>query len=356
MTIQGVLIMDASARRALRRRMPLGVVLAALLTVANAVVGAGSSPQPAASPAASPVAGTPVAEGSVTVYTSLTQDTVDAVLAALAESRPGLQVEVFRAPTGELDARIATEQRTGGIGADVLWLSDPLSMQRYAADGLLQPLDPEAMAAVAPEYRSDAFVGTRLLNLVLVAQSGLDPAPTSWDSLAEPAYQGAVALPDPGFAGSAFAALGYFADTEGYGLDFYRRLKDNGAVQVAAPGDVVTGVAEGRYRVGIAPDKSVADAVADGSPIELVWPASGAIAVYSPAAVVAASDDVAAAESFVEFLVSPEAQAAIASTGWQPIRDDVEWTAGGPAVSPDWEAMFGRQEQLLLEYRAIFGE
>ena len=36
------------------------------------------------------------------------------MLAALAEVSPGLSVEVLRAPTGELDARIATEQRTGG--------------------------------------------------------------------------------------------------------------------------------------------------------------------------------------------------------------------------------------------------
>ena len=105
-------------------------------------------------------------------------------------------------------------------------------------------------------------------------------------------------------------------------MDFYRALKENGAVQVASPGDVVTGVAEGRYALGIAPDKSVQDAVADGSPIELVWPASGAIA----------------------------------ATGWQPIRDDVEWTPGGPAVSPDWDSIFGRQEELLEEYRTIFGD
>ena len=86
--------------------------------------------------------------GDVTVYTSVTQDTVDAVLAALAEVNPGLAVEVFRAPTGELDARIATEQRTGGIGADVLWMTDPLSVQRYEADGLLAPLEGEAFEVV----------------------------------------------------------------------------------------------------------------------------------------------------------------------------------------------------------------
>ena len=146
-----------------------------------------------------------------------------------------------------------------------------------------------------------------------------------------------MAIPDPGFAGSAFAALGYFAAEPDLGMDFYQQLKDNGAVQVASPVDIVTGVAEGVYKAGISLDKLVRDAAADGAPIELVWPEPGAIAVYSPAAVLAASDDAASAQAFVEFLVSPEGQAAIASTGWQPVRADVEWdgpgTGGGAGLA-----------------------
>ena len=101
---------------------------------------ADGSPAAAAAPAASAASASEAAEGTITLYTSVTQDTVDAVLAALAEQHPGLAVEVFRAPTGELDARIASELRSGGIGADVLWVSDPLSLQRYDADGLLAAL------------------------------------------------------------------------------------------------------------------------------------------------------------------------------------------------------------------------
>jgi iron(III) transport system substrate-binding protein len=295
-------------------------------------------------------------QGTVTLYTSVTQDTVDAALAALSEQWPGLQVEVFRAPTGELDARIAAEQRSGGIGADVLWVSDPLSLQRYDAQGLLAPLVGEAFEAVPAEYRTETSVGTRLLNLVIVAAEGLEPMPDAWQDLADPAYAGAVAIPDPGFAGSAFAALGYFAGQEDLGLGFYEALGDNGAVQVASPVDVMTGVAEGRYKAGISLDKIVRDAAADGSPIELVWPESGAISVYSPAAILTSSDDAAAAQAFLEFLVSPEGQAAIAASGWQPVRPDVEWPAQGATVAPDWAALFGSQAELLDGYRAIFGD
>jgi iron(III) transport system substrate-binding protein len=295
-------------------------------------------------------------DGTVTLYTSVTQDTIDAVLAAFAEQRPGIPVEVFRAPTGELDARIAAETRSGGIGADVLWVSDPLSMQRYEAEGLLATLDGDGFDGVPSEYRTETSVGTRLLNLVIVAGQDAEVVPADWADLADPSLAGAVALPDPGFAGSAFAALGHFAAQEGLGLEFYQRLKDNGAVQVASPVDVMTGVAEGLYAAGISLDKIVNDAIADGSPIQAVWPASGAISVYSFVGVMSGSDGAAAAQAFVEFLVSPAGQEAIAASGWQPVRADVEWPAQGPAVAPDWPALFGSQAELLEAYRAIFGD
>ena len=296
-------------------------------------------------------------QGAITLYTSATQDTVDAVLGALATVHPDLDVEVFRAPTGELDARIASELRSGGIGADVLWVSDPLSLQRYDADGLLAPLPAGASEVVPIEFRTDTMLGTRLLNLVIVAGRDAEPIPAAWADLADPAYVDSVAIPDPGFAGSGFAFLGHVASDPELGTDFLQRLRDNGAVQVASPADIVIGVAEGRQIAGVTIDKLVRDAAAKGAPVELVWPEDGAVVVYSPAAVLAGSDALPAAEAFLDFLVSPEGQAAIASTGWQPVRPDVPWDAvAGSVVVPDWSALFGAQDELLAGYRAVFGE
>ncbi len=298
----------------------------------------------------------PATSDTITLYTSVTQDTVDAVLGALAEVHPELHVNVFRAPTGQLDARIAAEQRSGGVQADVLWATDPLSTESYAAQGLLRPLSSDALSVVPAQYRSDNFVGTRLLNLVLVAHAGLAPQPAAWHDLTDAAYRDDVALPDPAFAGSAFAALGYFASAPGYGMDFYRQLKANGAVQLQAVGDVITNVANGTQSVGISLDKSVRDALDKGSPITLIWPQPGAIAVYSPAAIFRSSRNPAAAATFVDFLVSVAAQTAIAGTGWQPVRSDVPWDKSGPALDVDWAQVFGQQQQLLDQYRVIFGQ
>lgn len=308
---------------------------------------AAASTGPAGSGATSP---------SIRLYTSVTQDTVDAVLAGFAKQHPEIAVDVFRAPTGQLDARIASEQRSGGIKGDVLWETDPPSMHQYESQGLLLAWTPAEAASIPAIYTTTATWGTRLLNMVLVAANSASPQPTSWLDLNSGAYDGKLAIPDPGFAGSAFAALGYFGTTTGYGLDYYRSLKQHGAVQVSAIGDVITGVANGQYLVGMSLDKSIRDEVTKGSPIKLVWPKEGAIAIYSPIAVFGSSTNAPASEALVNYILSADGQTRIAGTGWQPVRADVPWEeSGGGALEPDWTTIFGQQDQLLKDYRSIFG-
>jgi iron(III) transport system substrate-binding protein len=332
------------------RRPALRLVAAAALVVLGACAQADDAREvaaPGAEPATEPAV--------VRVYTSVTQDSVDAVVGGF-EAAHDATVEVFRAPTGELNARIAAERREGAIQADVFWLSDPLSMQEFDAEGLLRDWTPGNVDAVEAPLRSERFFGTRLLNLVIVAREDLAATPSSWWDLTDAAYEGAVAIPDPGFAGTAFGALGYFALADDFGFAYYEALADNGVVQVNAPGEVVAGVAEGRFDAGMTIDATAREAIADGSPLELVWPEPGAIVVYSPIAVLDTAGDSGPAEAFVEHVLSPEAQAAMADTGWQPVSPDADWPhAVGPTVSPDWDAAFDQQAELLERYRAIIG-
>jgi len=283
------------------------------------------------------------------IYTSVTQGTVDSVVDGFSQQFPDLDVEVFRAPTGEVAARIATEKRTGGVRADVLWLTDPLSMQQYEADGMLRAWTPVGAESIPAELAGESFWGARILTMVMVVRDGV-PAPERWEDLTDARFEGGVAFPDPGFAGSSFAVLGYFAATDGYGMEFYERLAANGAIQVRAPGEVVTGVAEGRFDAGITLRFSAANAVEDGSPISIVWPSGGAIALYSPIAVTEGGS--VAAEAFVEFVLGDDGQQRIADTGWQPVRGD--YPVGGDQVTVDWAELFGRQQELLAAYRGIF--
>jgi iron(III) transport system substrate-binding protein len=315
-----------------------------VLAVAALVAGCSTSAAP------------PPATATITLYTSVQQPVVDAVLTAFAAVRPDVQVELFRAPTGELSARIAAELREGRVRGDVLWLTDPPSMQGWADQGVLREWTPTGAAALDPADRTDSFWGTRILNMVIVKGSAVSPGPVDWGDLADPVLRDAVAIPDPGFAGSAFGALSFFALHPDYGFGYYERLEANGAVQVRSPDEVTTGVAEGRFKAGITLDSSARAAVDKGSPVELVWPASGAVAMYGPVAVVDGSDQPAAAQAFVEYLLSADGQGVLGRAGQEPVLAN----SGGPRpagvqVRPEWSAVFGRQEELLERYRGIFG-
>ncbi len=193
-----------------------------------------------------------------------------------------------------------------------------------------------------------------MLNVVIVHRAG-QPAPAGWHELASPALKNAVALPDPGFAGSALAALGYLSSAPGFGIDYYQSLKENGAVQLRSLGDVTTGVAEGRFKAGMGLDNDIRASSLKGSPIKLAWPVEGAITFYSPISIFRSTADATAARAFVDYAVSRKGQQLIAEAGWEPVRADVSGPAPlGLQVSPDWAAVARRQADLLATYRAIF--
>ena len=289
----------------------------------------------------------------MTVYTSVTQSTVDAVVSGFEEANPDVDVQVFRAPTGEVTARLETELRSGDPGADVLWLTDPLSMYEYVP--LLSSWEPDSATAVPDGARTGWFWGTRILYLTIVTPAGNPAGIDEWQDLVDPALS--VAIPDPRFAGSAFAALGYFGLEPGFGLEFYEDLAAAGAVQVPAPGEVVTGVAEGRFDAGLTLEFSARTAADKGSPIEVVWPLPAAIAVTSPVGVFDSADPAGGSEAFVEFVLSDAGQTAIAETGWTPIVPGIAGPVappGAPVVFPDWPAMVVQRSELVDGYAAIF--
>lgn len=296
----------------------------------------------------------------LTLYTSVTQNTVTAVLDGFARQHPGVKVTVFRATTGQLNARIAADKQSGGLRADVIWGTDPLSMESYAQAGLFQPWPLPNLSGVPAQDKTKYFWGTRELYLVIVAHKGQEPLPRTWSDLTSAAYKGKIALPDPAAAGSAFAALGYFDTAPGFGMGFYRTLKANGAVQVSTIPEVVTDVAEGRYQLGITLDSEVRAAVKQGSPVVMDWPSDGAISLYSPIAETIAARTAAgtAARALIGYVLSEPGQQAIAKTGWQPVLPGVAGPPrpdGARELYPPWTALFGRQDQVLRQYQAIYG-
>ncbi len=165
-------------------------------------------------------------------------------------------------------------------------------------------------------------------------------------------------MPSPTVAASALGMLGYFSSAATYGVEFYRRLKSNGAVQVDTPADVLTGVEQGRYRVGATLANAAYADVKKGSPVKVGWPAPGGIAIYAPIGLTTKKQPSSLAEPFAAFAASRAGQhimaeqntyVPIAGFGGPPIP------AGSPTIAPDWAALAANYKAILAEYATVFG-
>jgi iron(III) transport system substrate-binding protein len=291
----------------------------------------------------------------ITLYTCVSDSTIQPVIAAFQKAEPGRQVNLYRAPTGDLNARVAGDVRSGGLKADVIWGCDPLTMRNYVSQGLVGGWTPET--DIPATVRTADYIGVANLYLVEVNKKGTTK-PTSWSELTGPAFRGGVAIPDPGTAASALGALGYFTENTAYGLKYYRDLKAGGAVQVSTPDNVTTGVAEGVYRAGMTTANSAYAAQKSGSPIEVVWPKPGAVAIFGPIALAKHASASAAAKDLISYVTSRDGQTLIGASGSYPTLPNVPGPtkpASAPVVYPDWSAISARQDTLLKSYRQIFG-
>ncbi len=337
-----------TAMTTLRGHAALVVSIVALATQAAC----GGDPEPAGAGAGSESQSEPE---SITLYTCVNDATIQPVIEAFEAANDGSTVELFRAPTGEINARVAGDVRSGGLKADVIWACDPLTMQDFVDQELVGGWTPET--EVAADLRTDDYVGVAVLYMLAVTGEGV-PAPETWSDLAGEAYPDKVAVPDPAFAASALGALGYFSQDPDFGTEFYSELKGNGAVQVSTPDEVTTGVAEGVYAAGMTIANSAYAAQKAGSPIEVAWPEPGAVAIYGPVALATHAADSQTAKDFISYVTSEEGQQVIADSGAYPTLEGVQGPtvpADAPVVFPDWPALATEKDALLGEYQQIFG-
>ncbi|MFO7689878.1 MAG: substrate-binding domain-containing protein, partial [Cryobacterium sp.] len=109
------------------------VVGAATLMVLGLALAGCSAADADATAAADASTADGLAPATITVYTSEPQEKIDAIVAAFNEDQPDVTVEVFRAGTGDLTARIEAERTTGDVRADILLAADSATFETYAA-------------------------------------------------------------------------------------------------------------------------------------------------------------------------------------------------------------------------------
>ncbi|WP_087116704.1 extracellular solute-binding protein [Corynebacterium urinipleomorphum] len=76
----------------------------------------------------------------ITVYTSEPEEKVDEINQAFQEENPDVEVQVYRAGTGDLKARIDAEKSSGKVEGDIIWAADAPTFEGLKSDEFLAKL------------------------------------------------------------------------------------------------------------------------------------------------------------------------------------------------------------------------
>jgi iron(III) transport system substrate-binding protein len=311
-----------------------------------------------------PAAAGPAPSGSVVLYTSESEDDVNLLAQDFMRRTPGVVVNIFRAGSGPVEAKIDAEMQAGRIQADVLWFADIAFFESLAAKGALLPYAPPAARGTPGflHYRGGRFHEVRLIfNVVGFNTRQVKFAPTSWWDLTLPRYRGRAGMPSPFISGAAFAQVGTFAALPQFGWRFYEKLKENRAVVLRSNGDVIQKLASGEVSIAQIVDFFVRAARAQGSPVDYVLPKEGAVLVPTPVGIVATTGNRPAAQAFVNYLYTRPAQELFVSRAYVPVLPGVAPPPGAPEaaevkiIQPNLPYIDRHREEIKQRFTALFG-
>jgi len=251
--------------------------------------------------------------GPITVYSGREEELVAPLFEQFTEET-GIEVEVRYGDSAELAATIAEEGDNSP--ADVFFAQDPGSLG--AVDPQLEQLPEDVLDRVDARFRDaeGRWVGTSGRTRVLVYNTGVlseDELPASVLDLTAPEWKDRVGIAPTNASFQAFVTGMRLALGDDATREWLEAMRENGAKTYEKNTPIVEAVAAGEIDVGLVnhyylalvkaeqPDAPIANHLFEAGD-------AGNLVSVAGAAVLASTDQQADAESFVEFLLSDDAQ------------------------------------------------
>jgi iron(III) transport system substrate-binding protein len=270
----------------------------------------------------------------VLLYTSVPQELATQFADAFMKKRPDVKVEIYRAGSTEVGAKIAAEREVGGIRADLLWLADaPIYYDLRKRGELFSYVSPEAKAIPADlKDPKGLFIAGRLINMIIAVNTeviALKDAPKSWKEF--PDHGKKAVMGNPLYSGSNFVTVAAFVQKDGWG--WFERARAKGVAIVRGNSEAAAALAGKEFGIAMTLDYIVAGLIKKGAPLAIIWPSEGAISVPSPIAIIKGTKNPDGSKAFVDYVLSKEGQEFLVKQEVIPVRGDVKPPAGQPSAS-----------------------
>jgi iron(III) transport system substrate-binding protein len=315
------------------------------------------------------------AERSVVVYSSTDKEYAELIFKAY-EAKSGTTVlpvyDTEETKTAGLTARLLAE--ASHPRADVFWSSDTSRALALAERGIASAYSSPSAATIASRYKDAGGRWTGFgarVRVLLYNTEKVKPAevPTSLRDLAKPEWKGRFAFANPHFGTMSFHASALFvALGDAKATELFRALKENGAIVAAGNADVKDRVSDGRVAAGLVDEDDAVVAVREKKPVAIAIldqteGGLGTPVMPNTAMLVAGAPHLEEAKRFLDFLLSPEAEAILAKSdsAQYPLHPGVAGPAGLPPLEKirpmdvGYDAIARKLPEMDAAMKALFG-
>ena len=260
--------------------------------------------------------------GRIVIYTSIYEDVIVSLKAALQKHFPDVTIEFVYGGTGQLESRIASNIAAGRLGADILMVGTPAYAVELKEKRVLHRFKSRHAPDLAFEYDEDGYWHpVRISNMVLAFNPELhnrNSIPRSfYDFSHDMDLRGVVSMSNPLTSGTSKAAITALRDR--YGYEFFQALGRQSAV-IESGAVALSRLESGERKLVMVLEESVLrKRQEETSRLEVIYPTDGTIIIPSPIMIAAdkwsANNNTRTAELIVDWFLSAEGQSAIVD-GW----------------------------------------
>jgi iron(III) transport system substrate-binding protein len=250
---------------------------------------------------------------TLTVYTALEADQVEAYKAAFQKENPDIDLRFVRDSTGVITARLLAERNNPQ--ADAVWGLAATSLMLLEQKGMLQAYAPKGVEKLSPQFVDkakpprwagmDVWAATVCFNTVEAAKKHL-PEPKTWADLTKPIYQGQIVMPHPASSGTGYLDVSAWLQMMGSkgGWAYMDKLHNNIAQYVHSGSKPCKMAAAGEFPIGISFEYRGAELKSQGAPIDLIYPKEGLGWDLEATAIIKGSKNIEAAKKLADFSAS----------------------------------------------------
>ncbi len=261
----------------------------------------------------------------VVVYTALDRGFSEPILAKFTE-RTGIVVRAKYDTEATKTVGLVTAIRSerGRPRCDVFWNNEIVNTLRLKSDGLLAPYKSPAAEAIPAAFRGpDGYwTGFAARARVILVNTHLVPRgsePKSVHELSQPKWRGKAGMAKPLFGTTASHVACLFATLGApRARQFMLGLKANGITIEASNKSCALMVAAGELAAGLTDTDDAIIEVEKGKPVKIVFadsgmPGSGVLVIPNTLALVKGGPAPEAGKQLIDYLLSPEVEAALAA-------------------------------------------